>query len=120
MSQIDRKHEERIKKNKGTKKQGSLKSLITADTTVEIPQDIISKDPDEFRKNAFKKAYEIISALLPELNEKKSKKRKKSKEREEFDRNLAYKEMNKRLAEKQKQEKERQEQNKDKGIERGE
>ena len=96
---------------------GLIKTIFSEETLVEDPQDVIDKDPDVERRNAFKKAYEILLAFFPEQRKKRNKKR--SKEKEEFDRNLAVRQMEKANLEKKQKEKEIEERE-DKGFERGE
>ena len=115
MNNIDKKDEEEVREEENQKSKGLVKTIFSEDTIVETPEDIIARDPDEDRRNAFKKAYEIILALFPETIKKKNKKR--SKEKEEFDRNLAVRQMNKDNLEKKEQEIEERD---DKGFGRGE
>lgn len=111
------KDEKQILENK--KLINPIKAIITEDTIVETPQDIIDRDSDSERRNEFKKADEIIDALDPETTQKR--KKRKSKEKEEFDRNLAFTRQNElsrnNLEEQNKQQIQEQ---KDRGIERGE
>ena len=94
--------------------------MIKGDTIVETAQDIIDKDSDSERRNAFKKAEEIISALDPEVT-KKRKTTRKAKEKEEFEKDLAFTRQNELLRQKQQeQDKQRIQEQEDKGIERGE
>lgn len=115
MNNVDKKDEE-VRKEENQKSEGLIKTIFSEDTIVETPEDIIDRDPDEDRRNAFKKAYEIILALFPETIKKKNK---KSKEKEEFDRNLAVRQMDKANLEKEEKEKEIDERD-DKGFGRGE
>ena len=120
MSYVDKKDEGQKEENK-KKSDGLLKTIFSENTMVEDPQDIIDKDPDINRKNAFMKAYEILLALFPEEFIKK--KKKKSKEKEEFDRNIAVRQMNRdnlEKKEKQKTKEKEKDERENKGIERGE
>ena len=117
MSYVEKKDEEELSKEQTVKSKGLIKTIFSEDTIVENPEDIIDSDPDEERKNAFKKAYEVILALFPETIRKKNK---KSKEKEEFDRNLAVREMAKNSEKSKKGKEMTQDEREDKGIERGE
>lgn len=122
MDNIDRREEdeqeEQNRQDHRIKIVNPLKSIIADDTIVESAQDVIDRDTDVERKNAFKKAYEILLAIFPETSKKK--KSKKEREKEEFDRSIQYQQ--RELARQQeKQEKQEEiEEEKDKGIERGE
>ncbi len=83
MSYVDKKDEEQ--KLEEDKSQNPLKAIFTEDTIIESPEDVIEKDPDESRRNAFKKAYDIILTLVPETTKKK---KKKSKKQTEFDKEI--------------------------------
>ena len=114
MSKVDKEDRKDVKEEENQKSNGLIKTIFSDDTIVETPEDIIDRDPDEDRRNAFKKAYEIILALFPETIKKRNK---KSKEKEEFDRNIAVQQMNKDNLEKKEKELGERE---DKGFERGE
>lgn len=102
------------------KLENALAVMIKEDTTVETAQDIIDKDSDSERRNEFKKAEEIISALDPESTKKKKRTR-KEREKEEFEKDLSFTRQNDRLRQKQQeQDKQRIQEQSDKGIERGE
>lgn len=116
MSYVEKKDEEQTEKGINEKSKGLIKTILTEDTMVENPEDIIDRDPDVERRNAFKKAYEILLALFPETVKKK--KTRKAKEKEEFDKSIAYYRQNQMQKENQKVEEK--EIDKDKGMERGE
>ncbi len=102
MSKVEKKDKQQ--QNNEDKTQGSkglIETIFSEDTIIENPEDIIEKDPDEERRNAFKKAYEVILALFPETIRKKNK---KSKEKEEFDRNLAVQQKDRANIEKKQKE----------------
>ncbi len=116
---MNKKEQEQAKKRNKHKSEGLIKTILSEDTVVEDPEYIIEKDPDEERRNAFKKAYEVILALVPETIKKKNKK--KSKEKEEFDRNLSVRQLEKNSLERHEEEKEKEiGDREDKGFERGE
>lgn len=121
MSYIEKEDEDEKKIQKeDIKLENALAVMIKEDTTVETAQDIIDKDSDSERRNEFKKAEEIISALDPETTKKKKKAR-KEKEKEEFEKNLAFTRQNELSRQKQQeQDKQRIQEQNDKGIERGE
>lgn len=113
MSYIDQKQEE--EKNKKAKKlTSSIKSIISEDTIVENPQDIIDKDQDVERRNAFKKAYEILALIFPEATRKKKKRKK-----EEFDKDIQYILQKQNDIQRKEQAQELENKEKDKGMERG-
>ena len=111
MSKAGKRVKDQINEEKDQESKGLIKTIFSEDTIVENPEDIIDRDPDVDRRNAFKKAYEILLAIFPETIKKKNKK--KAKEKEEFDRNLAVRQMEKaNLEKKEKEIKERE----DKGF----
>ena len=119
MSYIEKEDENKIQKE-DIKLENPLAVMIKEDTTVENVQDIINDDPDPVRRDEFKKADAIISALAPEPTKKKKSSR-KAKEKEEFDKDLAYTRQQTLLKQKQQEQtKQRTQERDDKGIERGE
>ena len=65
MSYIEKEDENKIQKE-DIKLENPFAVMIKEDTTVENVQDIINDDPDPVRRDEFKKADAIISALDPE------------------------------------------------------
>lgn len=119
MSYVENNEEQiktQIKNGKNQKTKGLVRTILSEDTIVESPEDIIDRDPDVERRNAFKRAYEILLALFPETVKKR--KTRKEKEKEEFDKSISYYRQNQIQKEKQKEEEKEIE--KDNGIERGE
>lgn len=112
-------NEKEIQENE-IKLENPFKVMINGDTIVETAQDIIDKDTDSGRRNEFKKAEEIISALDPETT-KKRKGSRKSREKEEFEKDLAFTRQQELLRQKQEEQtKQKTQEQNDKGIGRGE
>ena len=116
MSYVENNNKEQLEEEKKKKTKGLVRTILSEDTIVERPEDIIDKDPDVERRNAFKKAYEILLAIFPENIKKRNR---KAKEKEEFDKSISYYRQNQIEKEKQKEVEEK-EIDKDRGIERGE
>ena len=86
MSYVDNKDNE----NKEEKSGSIIKAMFVDNEVEETPEDVIEKDADINRKNAFNKAYARLQDLCPEIGDKKKKKKKeKEREKEEFNRNLS-------------------------------
>ena len=83
MSYVEKGSEdENENKQEDIKLKNPFKTMLSKDTIIESPEDIIAKDPDSERKQLFKKTYDALLLMYPP--EEDTKKKKKAKEKEKL------------------------------------
>ncbi len=84
MSYVEKSSEdENENKQEEIKLKNPFKTMLSKDTIIESPEDIIAKDPDSERKQLFKKTYDALLLMYPP-EEDITKKKKKAKEKEKL------------------------------------
>ena len=83
MSYVEKgREDENENKQEDIKLKNPFKTMLSKDTIIESPEDIIAKDPDSERKQLFKKTYDALLLMYPP--EEDTKKKKKAKEKEKL------------------------------------